>query len=130
MDKELKGEIVCLLDDMIKDLDCKNIRDWLLQDEAYSVLFDMGFRQPSVIDIVLGYVIGYMVRVAHGKVFEYNEREKIKEFYSKVGLEGKVPKKKKIKVPGPTEEEIDEIRDLVQMRFSKIRDKVYKSLNV
>jgi len=130
MDKELKGEIVCLLDDMIKDLDCKNIRDSLLQDEAYSVLFDMGFRQPSVIDIVLGYVIGYMVRVAHGKVFEYNEREKIKEFYSKVGLEGKVPKKKKIKVLGPTDEEIDEIRDLVQMRFSKIRDKVYKSLNV
>lgn len=131
MDRKTRGNIEDAFNIIIEKLDARNVLEIL---DRYPI------RSKAPENLALGYMLGYMDRVARAKVlswriekkFEARRRKIDKEFEEKHGRKPpKIEKSEDVKVRriSWSKKDLAEIMDMLRRRVPDVVDKVVRELN-
>lgn len=143
MDNETRGIIVKMLDDAVNNLSKKDnsiaITSWFNDEilvEDIALDWVSKDTKETTSDLAVGYIIGYLANAAHHIITDRKWREAVSKLYSNQGTKtletNSAEKAKKLKTIfiKVTNDEVREIRGMLQSKIPLIRKEVYRALSV
>lgn len=142
MDNETRGIIAKILDDYVNSLNRKDSSDsitgWFAEDVLMEdIALDWITKDSKELsaELAVGYVIGYLVRIAHQIILDKKFKDKMSKVFNVQGQKTtqEDSESKKIKITkiylGVNKAEINEVREMIKPKIPKIRTEVYKALS-
>ncbi len=137
MDNATRGQIENSIDEGIRKLSLKSsaqsIVNWVMTDIA-DFIKDATHETSSAEDLAVGYVLGYLSRVAHQIILDslYKQQQSIQSALT--ASRNKPPDKDGVKTliirASVSKTETEEVRRMLQARLPIIREKINRALNV
>jgi hypothetical protein len=130
MDKEIREQIEKEIDKGIKNLSkessARSVTEWVLSDIVGYLNKDFRSEIKSAEELAVGYVLGYLGRLAHGIILEKKNQEKAKLILESIKDNKPLTKKYYISV---SKKETEEVREILHSRLPTIREEIVKALN-